>query len=275
MLATSRKTLTAIATVSAFAAGGAALAGAATSGNSSSSSSPTTRPQETALTGDTADKVTAAALEKVPGSTVLRVEAGGPDGSTYHAHVRKADGTEAVVLVNASFEATSVQTGRAGGRGGHGHGGPRPEALTGTTAAKVEAAALAKVPGGTVLRTEKGGPGSAAYHAHVRKADGTEVEVLVNSSFEATSVETRPAGGRGGHGAGPRGGQQALTGDTAAKVKAAALDKVPGGTVLRTEKGGHDGAAYHAHVRKVDGTEVVVLVNSDFQATSVQEFTRP
>lgn len=45
--------------------------------------------------------------------------------------------------------------------------------------------------------------------------------------------------------------------------------------VLRTEKGGHDGAAYHAHVRKTDGTEVVVLVNSDFEATSVKEFTRP
>ena len=50
---------------------------------------------------------------------------------------------------------------------------------------------------------------------------------------------------------------------------------MPGGTVLRTEKGGHDGAAYHAHVRKSDGTEVVVLVNSDFEATSVEEMKRP
>ena len=191
MLTSSRKTLTAIATVSALAAGGATLAGAATSNKSS----PTARPQQTALTGDTADKVKAAALAKVPGGTVLRVEEGGPSGSKYHAHVRKADGTEVVVLVNASFEATSVQTRPAGGRGGPGHrghgpGGPRggDQALTGDTAAKVKAAALAKVPGGTVLRTEKGGHGSA-YHAHVRKSDGTEVVVLVNSSFEATAVE--------------------------------------------------------------------------------------
>jgi uncharacterized membrane protein YkoI len=217
---------------------------------------------------------------------VLRVEAGGPDGSTYHAHVRKADGTEVTVLVDASFEATSVQTRPAGGPGGPGHrgpGGPGPrgpkqEALTGDTAAKVKAAALEKVPGGTVLRTEKGGPGDAAYHAHVRKSDGTEVTVLVDSSFEATSVETRPAGGPGGpggpggHGPGGPGGHGdvALTGDTAAKVKAAALAKVPGGTVLRTEKGGH-GSTYHAHVRKADGTEVVVLVNSSFEATSVED----
>ncbi|MEA2270024.1 MAG: hypothetical protein QOC64_2634 [Solirubrobacteraceae bacterium] len=278
MLSSSRKTLTAIATVSAFAAGGAALAGAATSNK------PADQPAQTALSGDMADKVKAAALAKVPGGTVLRVESGGPSDSKYHAHVRKSDGSEVTVLVNASFEATSVQTRPPGGRGGHGGpggpGGPRQEALTGTTAAKVKAAALDKVPGGTVLRSEKGGPGNAAYHAHVRRSDGSEVVVLVNSSFEATSVETAPAGGRGGPGGrghgpgGPGGGQETLTGDTAAKVKAAALDKVPGGTVLRVEKGGH-GTTYHAHVRKSDGSEVVVLVNAQFEATKVEEFTRP
>jgi hypothetical protein len=112
MISTSRKTLTAIATVSAFAAGGAALAGAATSTSSpapSSSSERSERGQRDALTGDTAAKVKAAALDKVPGGTVLRAEQGGPYGSTYHAHVRKADGTEVVVLVNSAFEATSVQ----------------------------------------------------------------------------------------------------------------------------------------------------------------------
>ena len=57
-------------------------------------------------------------------------------------------------------------------------------------------------------------------------------------------------------------------------MKAAALEKVPGGTVLRTEKGGRD-ATPHAHVRRSDGSEVVVSVNSEFEATSVKEFTRP
>ena len=76
------------------------------------------------------------------------------------------------------------------GRGHHGPGGPgrgeRP--LTGATADKVEAAALARVKGGTVLRveTDRGG----VYEAHVRKADGTEVEVKVNRAFEVTAVET-------------------------------------------------------------------------------------
>jgi len=109
MLATSRGTLAAIATVSAFAAGGDPLAGAAASGGPSSSSSASQRAQDTALTGDTADRVKAAALEKVPGGTVLRTEEGGPYSTKYHARVRRSDGTQVVVLVNSSFEATSVK----------------------------------------------------------------------------------------------------------------------------------------------------------------------
>jgi uncharacterized membrane protein YkoI len=209
MFSISSKSIVALAAIGAIAAGGASLAGAATKAKSSSAGTSTTeqrpdRPQQTQLTGDTADKVKAAAEAKVPGGTVLRVEEGGPSGSAYHAHVRKADGTEVVVLVNSSFEATAVQTRPAGGPGGpggrHGHGGPggrgghgdhkAETALTGDTAAKVKAAAEAKVPGGTVLRVENDSDSSSPYEAHVRKADGTEVIVLVNSSFEATSVET-------------------------------------------------------------------------------------
>ena len=148
----------------------------------------------------------------------------------------------------------------------------------------MKAAALAKVPGGTVLRVESGGHGRSAYHAHARKSDGTEVVVLVNAAFEATSVETRPAGGRGKGGPGHRGGaggpgqrsaEKALTGDTAEKVKAAALKKAPGATVLRVETDADHGSPYEAHVRKSDGTEVEVLVNKDFEATAVNERRHP
>ena len=115
MFQTTKKTLVALSLIGAFGAGGAALAGAATKSKSASAGTSTTeqneqRGEQTQLTGDTAAKVTAAAEGKVPGGTVLRVEDGGPSGSAYHAHVRKSDGTEVVVLVNSSFEATSVQT---------------------------------------------------------------------------------------------------------------------------------------------------------------------
>jgi uncharacterized membrane protein YkoI len=188
----------------AFAVGGAAIAGAATNAGSASSSATRARPpDQQPLTGDTADKVKAATLAKVPGGTVLRVESGGHGGSAYHAHVRRSDGTEVVVLVDADFVATSVETRPAGGgrggpggpggrpgRGGPGGPGGRPDekALTGDTADKVKAAALAKVSGATVLRVETDADHGSPYEAHLRKSDGSEVEVLVDKAFAVSAV---------------------------------------------------------------------------------------
>jgi uncharacterized membrane protein YkoI len=73
--------------------------------------------------------------------------------------------------------------------GGHvGANGGQEELLTGATAEKVEKAALAKVQGGTIVRVETDVDHGSAYEAHVRKSDGTEVEVLVNKDFEVTAV---------------------------------------------------------------------------------------
>jgi uncharacterized membrane protein YkoI len=66
--------------------------------------------------------------------------------------------------------------------------------------------------------------------------------------------------------------EEPLTGETAAKVKAAALKKVDG-TVVRVETDVDHGSPYEAHVRKSDGTEAEVLVNEDFEVTAVN--TRP
>ena len=62
--------------------------------------------------------------------------------------------------------------------------------LTGDTASKVEAAAKAKVPGGTVERVENDVDTGSPYEAHVRKADGSEVIVYVDSSFNVTGTDT-------------------------------------------------------------------------------------
>ncbi|MGI8579805.1 MAG: hypothetical protein ACR2K9_04550 [Solirubrobacteraceae bacterium] len=144
---------------------------------------------------------------------------------------------------------------------GHGPGTP----LTGDTAQKVKAAALAKVKGGTVMRLEADGPQGSEYEAHVRKADGTPVLVLVDKQFEVTAVRTfrGPPGGPRGGGPGFPGhrAETPLTGETAQKVKDAALAKVKGGTIQRVETDGDENAPYEAHVRKSDGSEVVVRVN--------------
>ncbi|MEA2405512.1 MAG: hypothetical protein QOE08_2159, partial [Thermoleophilaceae bacterium] len=73
--------------------------------------------------------------------------------------------------------------------GGHvGANGEKEVQLTGDTAAKVKAAAEAKVPGGTVERVENDADSSSPYEAHVQKADGSQVVVLVDKSFTATAV---------------------------------------------------------------------------------------
>jgi hypothetical protein len=77
------------------------------------------------------------------------------------------------------------QNGSGGGR--HSVNGKSEEPLSGDVAAKVRAAALAKVPG-AVERVETNVDSSAPYEAHIRKADGTEVEVQVNKDYSVAAV---------------------------------------------------------------------------------------
>jgi hypothetical protein len=152
---------------------------------------------------------------------------------------------------------------------------PRPQRrqLSTADAAKVKAAALAKVPGATVLRTEAGGPYATPYHAHVRTSDGTAKVVLVDSSFTATTVQAdngRGPGGRGGrHGRGA--GETALTGDTKASVEKAVLAKYPGATIVRTETNGDSAAPYESHITTSAGSELEVLVGKDFAVVDARQ----
>ena len=67
------------------------------------------------------------------------------------------------------------------GPGRHvGPNGVREEPLSGDVAQKVRDAALAKVSGGTIERVETDADHGSPYEAHVRRSDGTELEVLVN-----------------------------------------------------------------------------------------------
>jgi hypothetical protein len=193
---TIRRTAVTVAAIGALGLGGSAIATAA---SQSSSQQPQNRPQRQELSSEVAAKVKAAALEKVPGATVLRTEAGGPYGTPYHAHIKTSDGKLQVVLVNSSFQATAVQAdqGRPGGRkGGHGGpGGPRGDEkpLTGDTKDKVEAAVLAKYSGATIVRTETNGDSAAPYESHIKTTDGKELEVLVSKDFKVLDAREHPA----------------------------------------------------------------------------------
>jgi uncharacterized membrane protein YkoI len=165
--------------------------GATGQGRTPADPSKSQRSDETLLTGDTADKVTAAALAKYPGATVERVETDS-DG-VYEAHLVTADGTHVIVAVDKSFAVTGTQE-RGAGRGGPGGkgGGVGETALTGDTADRVTAAALATYPGATVERVETDSDG--VYEAHLVTADGTSVIVAVGEDFTVTGAQEMGAG---------------------------------------------------------------------------------
>jgi hypothetical protein len=97
----------------------------------------------------------------------------------------------------------SAKAKRSAPAGRHiGANGKQEQALSADVADKVSAAALAKVgSGATVERTETDVDHGSPYEAHVVKADGTELEVLVNENFEVTAVNTMGGHGPGGPGA--------------------------------------------------------------------------
>jgi hypothetical protein len=119
-----RNVLLIVVSITALALGGSAIAGAASGGGGSNGSSsntsarpqtpaglPPQRPDETLLTGDTAAKVREAALAKVSGGTIDRVETDADGHAAYEAHMTRSDGSRVTVYVNRAFEVVSVQSG--------------------------------------------------------------------------------------------------------------------------------------------------------------------
>src|SRR4051812_32296744 len=199
-----RRTAMAIAGLGALGLGGSAIAGAADNGSSPASGS---SPPTTTQTPDPRPPPAPSAAPppegqapppgEGPGAAGPETEAGGPDGTAYHAHIRTSDGKLQVVLVNASFQATAVQAddrrgaGPRGDHGGPGHGAETP--LTGDTKSKVEAAVLAKYPGATIERTETNTDVIAPYESHIETSAGSELEVHVSKDFAVTDAQQHPA----------------------------------------------------------------------------------
>jgi len=83
-------------------------------------------------------------------------------------------------------------------KGGHvGANGVVEKLLTGTTADKARAAALAAVPGATIERVETDAEG-AVYEAHMVKSDGSHVTVKMDASFKVTAIENGPPAAQNG-----------------------------------------------------------------------------
>jgi uncharacterized membrane protein YkoI len=119
-----------------------------------------------------------------PLATVAVVAAVGGGSAAISA---AADDDTSTKASSTSATAPVAGHGRAAAPSGNA-GFPGERALTGETADKVEEAALAEVAGGTIVRVETDANHGSPYEAHVRKPDGTEVEVLVDKDFEVTRV---------------------------------------------------------------------------------------
>jgi uncharacterized membrane protein YkoI len=146
------------------------------------------------------------------------------------------------------------------------HGGAAHEdaekPVTGDAAAKAQAAAVKALGGGTAGAVTTDFPGTG-YEVTVRKADGSTVEVHLDSSFAV--VQGRGRGGFGpAHGsAAHEDAEQPVTGSAATQARAAAVQFVGGGTAGAVTTDFH-GSGYEVTVTKGDGSTVEVHLDSSF-----------
>ena len=107
---------------------------------------------------------------------------------------------------------------------------------------------------------------------------GTVLSSAATSSPSPTAPSSSSSSAPGANGAPApnkqstpvRGDEKAVSAEVAAKLKAAALKAVPGGTVYRVETDG-DGDAYEAHMTKADGSPVTVKFDKNYAVTEVEE----
>jgi hypothetical protein len=131
------------------------------------------------------------------GRTWLIVSAAAVGAAIGGAGIASAATTGSSSTTAASSAASSASSGTPAADPATLSHGPGETLLTGTTAERVKSAALAAVPGATIIRVETDSAGSP-YEAHVTKADGTQVTLKIDASFKVTSTEQ-------GFGAGPNG----------------------------------------------------------------------
>lgn len=213
------------------------------------------------VTGDDAQKAIDAALSEVQGAADHVHKA--PDG-TYRVMVTTSDNKRVVVTLDVNFVVTDQQ--EVNGRGpGHGPGTPATEQET----QKASDAALAKIPGATVIQVFKRDDGG--YAVMLRKDNGRKRIVMLDANYAVESVQSpRTHRGDGPHG--PRGDRgrmgKDVVGPAFKKAEAAALAEVANGTVMDVHK---VGKRYIAVVKKADDSVVMVEMTTTFEVTGTRD----
>jgi uncharacterized membrane protein YkoI len=132
--------------------------------------------------GSDRDAAAAAGLEAAGGGTVTSVETG-DEGGAYGVEVSGTAG-EVEVTLDQAFAVLGTESDSSSDGDGSGSDDLPP----GADHDRAVEAALALTGGGTVTDVETGDDG-AAFGVEVLKADGTEVEVQIDASFNATGEE--------------------------------------------------------------------------------------
>ena len=162
--------------------------------------------------------------------------------------------------------------------------------LTGSTLDKASTAALDAVGSGTVTDTEAGnGDDAHAYEVEITLADGTDVDVALDTSFGVLWVDGLPATGAGaapttGSGSDDSGtsgtddsgtdasGLPALTPADRDAATAAALATLPAGTtgtVTEVERSDDFDHAYEVEITLENGQDVDVELDASFAVVKV------
>ncbi len=148
--------------------------------------------------------------------------------------------------------------------------------LEGSERDRVSTAATEAVGGGKVVDAESSDDPGEAYEVEVRKADGTEVDVTldkdlnvlrqdaddrddVNDSDDANDVNDNDANDT------PDADDRALSAAERKSAEKAALDAVGGGTITDLDASDDRGEAYEVDVRKSNGTNWDVTLDSEFK----------
>ena len=147
--------------------------------------------------------------------------------------------------------------------------------LQGSERDRVGTAATEAVGGGKVVEAESGDDPGEAFEVEVRKSDGTEVDVTLDKDLNVVrqsaddrddrddandtddvnddANDARDADGR------------ALSATERTSAEKTALDAVGGGTITDLDASDDRGEAYEVDVRKANGTEWDVTLDSEFK----------
>lgn len=136
-----------------------------------------------------------------------------------------------------------------------------------TKAVAVTALALGLAAGGYGVAQAADGSGSTTTTSSGTAAATASQPPAAPSSGTPSSGNASPGNPWGAR----RSDETLLTGDTKAKVEAAALAKVgSGATVVRVETDADGHGTYEVHMTKADGTPVTVYLDTSFDVVSVE-----